>query len=102
MDAREAKLRAERTAESRMRASQLNQIGDVMSKLSPAPGYAAGNSADECGGAWQPPLSERIDRRLRHITQDAADLMRIQEILRAHPEFEQFIELQSLLNRRGL
>lgn len=97
MDAREAK----RMADERSRMS------DVMGKLSPAaiPEYAAGKEAWR-GTDWQEPsrmpLIERIDRRLRAISENAADLIRMQEILRAHPEFEQFIELQGLLNRRGV
>ena len=52
--------------------------------------------------AYQDPLRVRVERRLTRISHDAEALMRVQAILNAHPEFEQLIELQNLINRHGL
>ena len=48
------------------------------------------------------PLGLRLEHRLHDITGTADGIMRARQILSEHPEFEQFIELQSLINRHGL
>ena len=48
------------------------------------------------------PLRVRVEKRLSRLSHDAEALMRMQVILNEHPEFEQFIELQNLLNRHGV
>lgn len=48
------------------------------------------------------PLRYRVESRLRRVSNDAEGLLRIQAIIAEHPEFEQMIELQNLINRHGL
>lgn len=87
--------------EARMQAAQEQArygagvgVAGALGKLAPM---------NECSDrAFQDPLRVRVERRLQRLSDDAQDLMRIQALLNEHPEFEKFIELQNLLNRRGV
>lgn len=52
--------------------------------------------------AYQAPLRERVENRLRQTSERVEDLLRIRQMLTEHPEFEQFLELQTLINRQSL
>lgn len=58
---------------------------------------------DECAASESPRLSLRSDleRRMRNMNETASGLFRMQQILNEHPEFEQFLELSSLVKRHG-
>jgi hypothetical protein len=71
-------------------------LADRLSPVSPV------NECSDVRGSYQDPLRVRIERRLSRISEDAQDLLRMQAILGEHPEFEQLLELMTLVNRRGL
>lgn len=48
---------------------------------------------------WRPSTRERIEKAAVHTQAQRINLVRIGEILSKHPEFEEFLELQDLLNR---
>ena len=86
---------------SRTRAAQAQVgYGSVGGLLTPQEGYAPDKAYQE--RAYQDPLRVRVEKRLTRISHDAEALFRVQAILNEHPEFEQLIELQNLVNRHGL
>lgn len=90
VDLREARVRA--AQEQARYANALGQVGGAMTPMKDC----------EDRRAFQDSLRVRVEKRLQRISDDAQDLMRIQSLLSEHPEFEKLIELQNLINRRGL
>ena len=82
---------------TRTRAAQAQPYGNMVGGLGR---LAPQNECDQ--KASQEPLRFRVERRLTRISNDADALMRVQAILNEHPEFEQLIELQNLINRHGI
>ena len=79
--------------------------GDELRAQTPVGGLGAmAGSAIEGprSGASQPPLTYRLENRIQRIQESAEGVMRARQILSEHPEFEKFLELQSLVNRHGL
>lgn len=64
--------------------------------------YAVPVSVTGAKAEGRSPLRFRLESRLQVLSENVGDLLRLKQLLSEHPEFEQFLEFERLVNRHGL